>query len=53
LWRGLKTTVAANRCYPTLEELSQRAITWLDDMSDAERLRRCGFEASKFDWLPT
>lgn len=53
LWRGLKATVAANRCYPTLEELSQRAVAWLDDMSEAERLRRCGFEASKFDWLPT
>ncbi len=53
LWRGLKATVAANRCYPTLEELTQRALAWLDDMSDTERLRRCGFEASKFDWLPT
>jgi transposase len=53
LWRGLKQTVAANRCYPSLEELSQRAVTWLDDMSPSDRLRRCGFEASKFDWLPT
>ena len=53
LWRGLKTTVAANRCYPSLEELTQRAVIWLDGMSDAERLRRCGFETSKFDWLPT
>ena len=53
LWRGLKATVAANRCYPTLEELSQRAVAWLDDMSEAERLRRCRFEASKFNWLPT
>jgi transposase len=53
LWRGLKATVAANRCYPSLEELTQRAVTWLDGMSGAERLRRCGFEASKFDWLPT
>lgn len=53
LWRGLKATVAANRCYPSLDELTQRALTWLDDMSDADRLRRCGFEASKFDWLPT
>jgi transposase len=53
LWRGLKATVAANRCYPSLEELTQRAVTWLDDMTPADRLRRCGFEASKFDWLPT
>ena len=53
LWRGLKATVAANRCYPSLEELTQRAVDWLDAMSAADRLRRCGFEASKFDWLPT
>ncbi len=53
LWRGLKQTVAANRCYPSLVELTQRALAWLDGMSDADRLRRCGFETSKFDWLPT
>ena len=53
LWRGLKATVAANRCYPSLEELTQRAVDWLDAMSAADRLRRCGFEASKLDWLPT
>jgi transposase len=53
LWRGLKATVAANRCYPSLEELTQRAVTWRDGMSAPERLRRCGFETSKFDWLPT
>jgi transposase len=53
LWRGLKQTVAANRCYPTLTELTERALAWLESMSDDERLRRCGFHASKFDWLPT
>ena len=53
LWRGLKQTVAANRCYASLDELAERALGWLDDMSDTDRLRRCGFEASKFDWLPT
>ncbi len=42
LWRGLKATVAANRCYASLEELAERAMAWLDGMSDAERLRRCG-----------
>lgn len=52
LWRGLKATVAANRCYPTLEELAERTVAWLDDMPDAERLRRCGLHSSKFDWLP-
>lgn len=53
LWRGLKQTVAANRCYASLEELVARALAWLDGMSETERLRRCGFETSKFDWLPT
>ena len=53
LWRGLKQTVAANRCYPSLDELVARAVAWLEDMSADERLRRCGFETSKFDWLPT
>jgi transposase len=53
LWRGLKTTVAANRCYPSLADLTQRTLAWLEDMSDADRLRRCGFQTSKFDWLPT
>lgn len=53
LWRGLKQTIAANRCYPSLDELSERAIAWLTTMSDEDRRRRCGFHASKFDWLPT
>lgn len=53
LWRGLKQTIAANRCYPSLDELTERAITWLTDMTDEDRRRRCGFHASKFDWLPT
>lgn len=53
LWRGLKQVVAANRSYASLEELVARALTWLDGMSETERLRRCGFEASKFEWLAT
>jgi len=53
LWRGLKATVAANRCYASLEELAERALAWLDGMSDAERRRRCGLASSKFAWLPT
>jgi transposase len=53
LWRGLKQTVAANRCYPSLEELAGRAVAWLDDMSAEDRRRRCGFHTSKFDWLAT
>jgi transposase len=53
LWRGLKATVAANRCYPSLAELADRAVDWLTAMSEEDRLRRCGFQSSKFDWLPT
>jgi len=53
LWRGLKATVAANRCYDSLEELVARALAWLDGMSDAERHRRCGLTTSKFAWLST
>ena len=53
LWRGLKQTVAANRCYPSLEELAERALAWLDGMSQTERLRRCALHSSKFEWLPT
>ena len=53
LWRGLKQTVAANRCYAAVDELAERAVAWLDGMTDAERRRRCGLESSKFDWLPT
>lgn len=53
LWRGLKQTVAANRCYPSLDELAERALTWLTTMSESERLRRCGLTSSKYQWLPT
>ncbi len=53
LWRGLKQTVAANRGYPSLAELTDRAVDWLTAMSQEDRLRRCGFQSSKFDWLPT
>jgi transposase len=53
LWRGLKATVAANRCYDSLEDLAERAVAWLDGMSDSERHRRCGLTTSKFVWLPT
>jgi hypothetical protein len=36
LWRGLKATLAGNRCYPTLEDLTQHAIDWLDAMTQAD-----------------
>ena len=53
LWRGLKATVAANRCYDSLEELVDRALAWLDGMSDADRRHRCGLQSPKYQWLPT
>jgi transposase len=53
LWRGLKATVAANRCYASLDDLVERALAWLAAMSDADRRRRCGLETAKFQWLPT
>ena len=53
LWRGLKGTVAANRCYASLEDLAERSLVWLDAMSNVERRRRCGLTTSKFAWLPT
>lgn len=53
LWRGLKQTVAANRCYASLDDLTARALAWLDGMTDADRRRRCGLNSSKFSWLPT
>jgi transposase len=53
LWRGLKAEIAANRAYPTMEELADRALAWLDAMTNDDRLRRCGLRSSKFDWLPT
>ena len=52
LWRGLKAEIAANRAYPTLEELANRALAWLTELSAADRRRRCGLLSSKFDWLP-
>jgi transposase len=53
VWRGLKQSVAANRCYASLEELVERALAWLTAMTNAERRRRCGLQSSKFQWLPT
>jgi transposase len=53
LWRGAKAVVAANRCYPTVDEAATRAVAWLDGLTAEERLRRCGLRSSKFDWLPT
>jgi transposase len=53
LWRHLKTRVAANRCYPSVDELASRALEWLDALSHADALRLAALHSSKFQWLPT
>lgn len=53
LWRGMKATVAANRCYASVDEATGRCLAWLTDQSADDRLRRCGLRSSKFQWLPT
>ncbi len=53
LWRQLKATVAANRCYPSVDELARRVLAWLDQLTPADVLRLAGLRSSKFDWLST
>jgi len=53
LWRSLKAEIAANRAYPTMEELAARALVCLAAMPNDDRRRRCELLSSKFDWLPT
>jgi transposase len=53
LWRRLKAVVAANRAYPSVDELAARTTAWLDSLSPADVLRYAGLRSSKFDWLPT
>jgi len=53
LWRHLKARVAANRCYPDIDELAARAVAWLDMLSHADALRLAALRSSKFQWLPT
>lgn len=53
LWRHLKRLIAANRVYPAVAQLADRAMRWLEDLS-AETVRRyAGLASSKFDWLST
>ncbi len=49
VWRGLKQTGAANRCYASLAELAERALAWLAGMSAQDRRR--GLQTPKFDWF--
>jgi transposase len=53
LWRGAKAAVAANRCYASVDEAAARTAAWLDALTNAERLRRCGLRSPKFHWLST
>ncbi len=54
LWRSLKAVVAANRAYDaSVEELAERAVDYLDGLSDGDVLRLSGLLSSKFNWLPT
>jgi len=52
-WRGAKAVAAANRCYASVDEAAARTVTWLQQQSGEERLRRAGLRSSKFQWLPT
>jgi transposase len=53
LWRSLKAVVAANRAYESVEELAERAVDYLDELSEDDVLRLSGLLSSKFNWLPT
>jgi transposase len=53
LWRLLKAEIAANRVYSSIEELAERAISWLEGLSNEEALRCSGLRSSKFTWLLT
>ena len=53
LWRSLKAVVAANRSYGSVEELAERAVAYLDSLTEDDVLRLSGLHSSKFNWLPT
>jgi transposase len=53
LWRHLKRVVAANRAYPSIDELATRAVAWLDALAPDDIRRLAGLTSSKFDWLAT
>src|SRR3712207_9260851 len=39
LWRSLKAVVAANRVYGSVDELAERAVDYLDGLSEGDVLR--------------
>jgi transposase len=53
VWRSLKAVVAANRVYESVEELAERAVDYLDGLTEDDVLRLSGLLSSKFNWLPT
>jgi transposase len=53
LWRLMKAVVAANRCFPDLDALAQRAVNWLTTLSLYDRLRCSGLLGIKLQWLST
>lgn len=54
LWRPQKRVVAANRVYPSLDEVAKRAVAWLTDLSaEIAALRLAGLHSSTFNWLFT
>lgn len=53
LWRHLKRLIAANRVYPTVDELAERAVEWLTGLTAEQTRRLAGLLSSKFAWLST
>jgi transposase len=53
LWRHLKRLIAANRVYPTVDELAERAVAWLTGLTPEDTRRLAGLRSSKFSWLST
>jgi transposase len=49
----VKAVVAANRVYDSVEELAERAVAYLDGLTEDDVLRLSGLLSSKFNWLPT
>ena len=49
----VKAVVAANRSYGSVEELAERAVAYLDSLTEDDVLRLSGLLSSKFNWLPT
>lgn len=50
LWRELKRTVAADRCYADINELAERALRWMLALTHRHALRKAGLLTGKF-WL--